>query len=302
MKSNLVILVCAIALIAIAIFRLAVVWEAQELSRAPNAPASTPLSQSQSSPDVDTVVAAQNHVSDVATASPNKSPSEEALHVRTLDGDSRAGVGDTALPRVSSAATGAYREYEFIRAKSPSQGVSMGQLHSQKNDVMEHLCSMNPPPDGLTDVLVALARDESQDSVTRDYALQHLTLSWFARERADGRDKVLSLVRDLLSSCDGGIAGTALLSMNRLARRHGSFERKEVQSAALAIAADEQATDPSRLTALQLCHSMELPGTIELAHAIARTTRSASLARIAAAVSSDLGAPVASRAPCVNCQ
>jgi hypothetical protein len=157
--------------------------------------------------------------------------------------------------------------YAFLLMKSPQDESQPGQV--LKNELLDALCGLNPPPAQLGDVMVQIYRDRGQDEVIRDYAVQHLAAfcqqleivpETERRSRASELQQAHEIFHEALGETDTSIAGTALLALNRLTRSEA--DREEAGKAALQIAAGNGAGELARITAFQVCSQLGLAGAL----------------------------------------
>lgn len=151
------------------------------------------------------------------------------------------------------------------------------EINAVKNDVLDLLLRQEPLPEGLGQLMIQMAQDAEHDPVWRDYCIQFMpdlyerlvttkhtegngettkfTESTKSEESVQSVDK-LSLVRDAMVAAldeqDETLAGTALLGLELLSRKHAEFDRGAIASRAVGIAADETVSVESRMTALRL--------------------------------------------------
>lgn len=198
-------------------------------------------------------------------------------------------------------------DYRYIIAREIPPGVSRSEYYARINATMGRLCTMAAPPENLTEFLSAIVRDDTLDSVKRDYALQHLTLNWYQRLDSKRQSDIRQLVTEATAIREGGIAGTAVLAMDRIRRQSEFYSEQDVQRVALEIARDEEAGVLSRITALEMARNYGVPEIIEVARNIQGKSRSSALSRIAGAVvragtgGSDSEGVNEGRPPCLEC-
>jgi HEAT repeat protein len=154
--------------------------------------------------------------------------------------------------------------YDFLRQHSSADGRQPEQV--LKNELMNALCQMQPPPTGLRDLLTQLYQDSSQDLVLRDYAVQHLTAFYQqmgaavgveAQAQAEDLAQTRQTLWSALNDTDTSIAGTALLGLSQLSQAGWpGFDPNQIGAAALKMAGDSGAGELARITALQVCASL----------------------------------------------
>lgn len=176
----------------------------------------------------------------------------------------------------------------FLATTNIPTGYTLESLHGKKNSMLSTLCAMPVPPRNMTASLIRIFRDPAQDSVTRDYVLQHLTVSWYGRVSSEERAAICGTVREGLCIRQAGIAGTALLAMHRLSRQYNAFTAAEVCQAAQALVQDVTMSEQAKLTAIQICHKMAVREVLPQARQYAAKSRSLALMLAAAAMIKDL--------------
>jgi hypothetical protein len=137
-------------------------------------------------------------------------------------------------------------------------GLDKGQLGQViKNELLDELCAQNPPPIGLGDVLTQMYRDQQQNKVIRDYAVQHLVPYYEQINLQPDSARTEQALRDVLweASDETGdsIGGTALLALQRLSKQYNGFDQGKIATKALQMAADNNASELAHITAFQVC-------------------------------------------------
>ena len=126
-----------------------------------------------------------------------------------------------------------------------------------KNELMDVLCAMNPPPASLGDDLVKIYRDQRQNDVIRDYAVQHLTAYYEQMTTQPNSDQTLQSVTAVLweatQETGDSIGGTALLALKRLSQEYPGFDQGKIAATALQMANDNQVGELTHITAYQVC-------------------------------------------------
>jgi hypothetical protein len=135
-----------------------------------------------------------------------------------------------------------------------------------KNDILNALRNQQPLTPELTDVMLDLFYDKSQDIVVRSYALQHLR-PWYLDEQQ--HDEVIrQAFYDGLKETDTEIAGVALLALRYLAEQAPEFDKPFIAEQAAAIATDENSYILTRISAVGVAGKMntaeQLPAIREL--------------------------------------
>jgi hypothetical protein len=178
--------------------------------------------------------------------------------------------------------------YSFLLAKDPSDADQLGQV--LKNRLMDALCLLEPPPAGLGDTLTALYRDASQNTVLRDYAVQHLAAYYEQLGSSTGMDpqqmqqeqaKTQAVLWEALKETDSSIAGTSLLALTRLSSGRAEFDQAQIGAAALRLAAPGAAGELTQISALEVSAQLGVKDAVPILSQVAETGDSIPL-RIAA--------------------
>jgi len=144
---------------------------------------------------------------------------------------------------------------------------------------MDALCAQTVLPIDLTQLLIQIYHDHTQNPVIRDYALQHLatlhenlaappsrrpplgtleqSLPWPAAEIESQRARITTILDEALAETDSSIAGTALLSLHHLADQQRDPGAR-IADTALKLARDPNTGQLARITALQICGERQL--------------------------------------------
>ena len=151
--------------------------------------------------------------------------------------------------------------YAFLRQRYPGDDGQLGLV--LKNELLDRLCQVEPPPLGLRDLLTQIYRDPTQNIVLRDYAVQHL--SAFFRQMADAsgveartRNDELNQAQHVLwaavNDTGSSISGTAMLGLCQLSQEGWpGLDRDKIGNTALKLAGDSNAGELTRITAFQVC-------------------------------------------------
>lgn len=155
---------------------------------------------------------------------------------------------------------------EILRDSPEEARLRPGQLHAYKNEIANILFAREPVPQGLPGQFIAMAEEEVQGSVWRDYCIQHLGANLENFAPAVRRECVKLFYRKTRKS-KAGIAGTALIALSNASELH-EVDIERVARRAYEVVADEK-MGPARMTALQICvengFSKALPLARELA-------------------------------------
>lgn len=211
-----------------------------------------------------------------------------------------------AIGRLETRLSHAEREalYDYLRGhEAETNGPMRGVL---KNDVILALRNQQPPPKELAGVLLGMFYDKEQDSVIRNYALQHLA-TWY--DQSAEKAPVLEALWAGTTDADASIVGTALIGLSRLAQsgtgfqpvspqRVADIDRARLTTVASAVAADSSGSDVARMTALQVCAELGIKDVLPTAVDLAQGAGSVPLRMSALAALGALGG--ADQAPLLN--
>ena len=137
-------------------------------------------------------------------------------------------------------------------------GLDKGQLGQVvKNELLDALCAQNPPPAGLGDVLTRMYRDQQQNKVIRDYAVQHLPPYYeqltLQPGNAETEQAVQNVLWEAVNETSDSIGGTALLALQRLSQQNPGVDQGKIATTALQMARDNNASELAHITAFQVC-------------------------------------------------
>jgi hypothetical protein len=170
---------------------------------------------------------------------------------------------------------------EFLLKKDSLDNEQLGQV--LKNELMDALCAMNPPPVGLGEVLAQIYNDNGQNGVLRDYAVQHLATY---AEQLEGstdqaaieeRQKVRSTLWEALNETGDSIAGTALLGLKRLRDEGAQIDENRLKEKALEMANDNAAGELTHITAYQVCAQLNIQSALPLIEAAVKQSPTVSM-------------------------
>jgi hypothetical protein len=145
---------------------------------------------------------------------------------------------------------------KFLLKPDSLDQIQLGQVI--KNDLMDALCALTPPPAGLGDVLISMYRDQEQNPVIRDYAVQHLAAYYEDLTLQSGSPQEEQNIQDVLweatNETGDSIGGTALLALKRLSQEYiTGFDQGKIASTALQMADANDAGELTHITAFQIC-------------------------------------------------
>lgn len=145
---------------------------------------------------------------------------------------------------------------KFLLKPDTLDQIQLGQVI--KNDLMDALCALNPPPADLGDVLTRMYRDQDQNPVIRDYAVQHLAAYYEDLTLQTGSAQAEQKVQDVLwqatQETGDSIGGTALLALKRLWQEYpAGFDQSKIAATALQMASASDSGELTHITAYQVC-------------------------------------------------
>ena len=138
--------------------------------------------------------------------------------------------------------------------------ISLAELASEKNQVMDELLDRPQVPSDYGDVMIGLYRDKSQDVLTRAFAVQHIGL--YARDlsrrgeyspgSADARNCRKALFA-AAAETRTVVAAAAFRALAEMAGFDAKLDARRLDSLLAACAADPASATAVRAMAVQLC-------------------------------------------------
>lgn len=170
-----------------------------------------------------------------------------------------------------------------------------------RNAVINRLKESSQSAPRLIETLLAVYNDrQGQHAVMRDYAVQHMA-SWFeeltaardpAASEVDRRKaRLLETLWGAVDEIDTSIAGTALLSLDRIRRATPDFPLNRLEEAALRVAEDDGASAMAHLSALRICSRLKVRDVLPIAARLGQSGETPAIRRAALATLNDLGGP-----------
>jgi hypothetical protein len=177
-------------------------------------------------------------------------------------------------------------------------------LNSLKNDILDVLLDQRQLPEGLGTQIAGMFSNPSADYMWREYCLQYMA-PYVERQIKDGvvqkaeqndpkQVEMTAVTGALFSALDDrkeDLAGTALLGLDRLSKKHEQFSRTEVLSKALEIAGDKRASARCRLTAMRVASAGGVKDILPTARDLAQNGETVLLRGAAITTLGDFGAP-----------
>ena len=239
--------------------------------------------------------ASQPSVGSAGPATPATSP---ALGV--IIGSVPAGIGDRlkAARRLGNSlgCDEITALYAFLKSPSGPRENNPDGLHALKNEILNALREQTVPPAGLTGMLAGIYHDPAQDSVTRDYAIQHLC-AWYAQgagDAPDAKQRIRTLLKEATQE-DASIAGTAMLGLHRLSSTDATFNQPEINALAVRLACSERTEPATRIATFQVCGERSLCEALPAAESVAQASACLPLRVSAIAALGYLGGPEQAR-------
>jgi hypothetical protein len=159
----------------------------------------------------------------------------------------------------------------WLRNRERGTDLSRGADRVLVSEALKRLRLQQPPAANLTETALALYRNRNDDAVVRDYAIQHLVLSY---EQAADKAQIQQVLWQAAQETDNTIAGTALLALHRLSEQFPEFDPARVDEAARNLATSNDASEAARITALQVCAKRGVVEVIPTALTLARSAPS----------------------------
>lgn len=183
---------------------------------------------------------------------------------------------------------------KFLRDPE-SKATDLGALsfNSIRNDALEILLRQKQMPEGIGELLTDVYGDSDHDGIWRNYCLQFMEPYYDRQAGVLGGTNSLSSVQESLWNAlgerDNSNAGTALLAMDKLSRKHSEFKPEELSAAMIDLAQDAQASVANRVTALRLCGERGCIEVLEAARTLARQSDNIMLRCSAIATLGEIG-------------
>ena len=156
-----------------------------------------------------------------------------------------------------------------------------------KNDMLNALRDQKNPPEELTDVMLDIFYDKSQDIALRCYALQHMR-PWYLDERMQD-PAIIQAFYDGLEESENEIAGVALLGLKYMAEQNTNFDKDLISQKAATIAADENTYVLTRISAVSVCGKMQSTESLDTVRNLTTDTQPTALRTAAIASLGEIG-------------
>lgn len=153
------------------------------------------------------------------------------------------------------------KRMSFLRTEEKAiPEISIAELASEKNQVMDELLNQPQIPSDYGDVMIELYRDKSQDVLTRDFAVQHIGLYAQALARRGGYDadaaesrKLRAALFDAAGETRTIIAAAAFRALADMSEFDSRIDARRLNSLLSRCAADSSSAPAARAMAVQLC-------------------------------------------------
>ena len=130
-----------------------------------------------------------------------------------------------------------------------------------KNDILDALVAQNNIPPDLGEKLLQYFRDKTMDVTWRDYCVQHFSTYYETKWGRDDSTRLalperVELMRgydEALAEPENGIAGAALVGLERLSTLYPEISRQQLGEKALKLAKDGRSDIQTRIAAINVC-------------------------------------------------
>jgi hypothetical protein len=152
--------------------------------------------------------------------------------------------------------------YWFLGNRFDKQaGLDNLSFNAIKNDILDGLIAQQKLPPDLGDKLIQYFRDKTMDVTGRDYCVQHFSIYYETqwgrddanRLTAPGRSELMSAYYEALAEPGNGIAGTALVGLERLSTLYPEINRQQLGEKALGLAKDGRSDIQTKIAAINVC-------------------------------------------------
>lgn len=162
-------------------------------------------------------------------------------------------------------------------------------LASDKNQIMDALLNQPQIPSDYGETIVALFRDQSQDVLTRDFAVQHIGLyaqalkrrGEYAPDSADAKECRAALF-EAAGDTRTIVAAAAFRALADIANFDSRIDASRLDSLLVACAADASSAPASRSMAVQLCGERRVNAARPALEAICTDSSSPEILRLSA--------------------
>jgi hypothetical protein len=161
---------------------------------------------------------------------------------------------------------------DFLRRDVRDDALGVTELNAVKNEVLVELLNQDRLPSTLIPALLEALEEEATDPMWREYMLQHLVSCYRRSEDSSVREQIFQALWNAAEERAGTFAGTSLLTLRQIAKDFpGSVPPSELQARAADIARDPEASQASRIAAIQV--AAQHPETTVIARQIVQQER-----------------------------
>ncbi|MFB9901972.1 hypothetical protein ACFFOV_16250 [Cerasicoccus arenae] len=144
----------------------------------------------------------------------------------------------------------------FVEKTDSLSLIGAPQLIALKNEALNALGSQEHLPEQLAPTLASIYRNSSQNSLLRDYAIQHMIAN-YDRVNPEGKMMISELLLNATNKPEGTIGGTAILGLMRLSQRYPAvFSEAEIVKCSRIMTINSETPLASRITAIQVYGSL----------------------------------------------
>lgn len=152
--------------------------------------------------------------------------------------------------------------FDYLATPVTEASLSARQEHALRNDLMNVLRAQEIPPENLTEALLNIRHDFTQDEVMRDYALQHLA-PWYERAADFERIIILEELTATVSNPSTSLAGTALHGLHRINEDFQVISEKDFEEMVGNVFLTDDAHLNTTISATQMVGLYQLKSQIE---------------------------------------
>ncbi len=148
-----------------------------------------------------------------------------------------------------------------------------------KNDILDVLVAQNNIPPDLGAQILQFFRDKTMDVTWRDYCVQHFSTYYETKWGWDDSTRLtmperVELMRgydEALAEPENGIAGAALVGLERLSTLYPEINRQQLGEKALKLAKDGRSDIQTRIAAINVCRATGAASILPIARINAQT-------------------------------
>lgn len=156
--------------------------------------------------------------------------------------------------------------YQFIEKGTPPEGIAESTYHWLSDELFIALRNQENVPSDLVQRLSDIASNSGQDTVLRDYAIQHL--GHYHEESGNDLESIEKTLWKATSSKEGTIAGTALIALTNAMKEGRMVSSYDLQAKAVEILKGGY-TAESKISALEALRGNQSEKITNLVHKLA---------------------------------